>query len=295
VGFWGMLKATWSEFSNDDCPLMAAALAYYTAFSLPSILLIVLYVAGSVFGRAAVQGEIHNSIASMVGPGIATMVQGMVRSAAESTTGGLVATALGVLGLLFSATSTLSALQTAMNRAWEVKPDESSIKSMAWKRFLSFLLIVGAGILVLISLGATTAATGLAGAAGIAFPGWSMYVLEIAVSWFVFVLIFAVLFKVLPDARLRFRDMKTGAMVTATLFIAGKFAIGFYLSHSTGSNAFGAAGALALLLLWTYYSALIFLFGVEFTQVWARDHGRSIEPEPGAVKVIQEEKPPKAA
>jgi len=290
-----MLKTSWSEFSDDDCTLLAAALAYYTAFSLPSILLIVLYVAGSVFGRAAVQGEIHNSIASMVGPGIGTMVQGMVRSAAESATGGLVATALGVLGLLFSATTTLSALQTAMNRAWEVKPDESGIKSMAWKRFISFLLIVGAGILVLISVGATTAATGLAGAAGIAFPGWLMYVLEICVSWFVFMLIFAVLFKVLPDARLRFGDMTAGAMVTATLFIIGKFAIGFYLSHSTISNAFGAAGALALLLLWTYYSALIFLFGVEFTQVWARDHGRSIEPEPGAVKVIREEKPPKAA
>lgn len=295
MSFWRTIKATWSEFSADNCMMLAAALAYYTAFSLPSILLIVLFVAGSVFGHAAVQGEIQHSIASAVGPGVGTMVQGMLRSAAESTTGGAIATALGILGLLFSATSVLSALQTAMNRAWEVNRDDSSVKSMAWKRFVSFLLIVGAGLLVLISLAAVTAATGLAGAVGITFPGWLMYVLEIGVSWVVFTLIFAVLFKVLPDVRLRFKDMKAGAMLTATLFILGKFAIGLYLSHSTMANAFGAAGALALLLLWTYYSALIFLFGMEFTQVWAKDHGRSIEPQPGAVTVIQEERPPKAA
>lgn len=294
MSFWSMVKKTWSEFSEDDCPMMSAALAYYTAFSLPSILLIVLYVVGLVFGRQAVEGQIKTQVASVAGPGVASMVEGMIRSAAQSTTGGIIATALGVAGLLFAATNTFAGLQTAMNRAWDVRPD-SGFKSMAWKRIVSFMLIVGIGILILASLGASTAATGLAGAAGISFPGWLMYVLEIGISWAVFMMLFGVLFKTIPDARISWSDVKTGAMVTASLFIIGKFLIGLYLSHSTQANAYGAAGALALLLLWTYYSAFIFLFGTEFTQVWARQHGRSIQPERGAVKISDEERPRRAA
>jgi membrane protein len=295
MNWWNLIKRTWSEFSDDDCPTMAAALAYYTAFSLPSALLIILFVVGSVFGRAAVQGQLQSEIGSAVGPGVAAMVEGMVRSAARSTSGGTIATILGIAGLLYAATNVFAQLQTAMNRAWEVKPVDSGWKNMAIKRFTSFLLIVGVAILVLISLGTATAATGLAGAAGITFPGWLMYLLEIVVSWFVFMLLFGVVFKVLPDAQVYWRDVRAGAMVTATLFIIGKFLIGVYLSHATVASAYGAAGALALLLLWTYYSAMIFLFGVEITQVWARQHGRSIEPEKGAVKVREQDVPPRAA
>src|SRR5579883_412784 len=147
----------------------------------------------------------------------------------------------------------------------------------------------------LVSLVTATAATGLAGRAGIALPGWSMYALDIVISWFVFMVLFGVLFKILPDARIGWGDVKAGAMVTATLFILGKFLIGLYLSHSSAASAYGAAGALALLLLWTYYSAMIFLFGVELTQVWARQRGRTVEPEEGAVRLKEEEIPPRAA
>jgi membrane protein len=295
MNWWEFTKKTWSEFSEDDCPTMAAALAYYTAFSLPSILLIVLFVAGVAFSREAVAGQIQQRIGATVGPGVASMVQGMLRSAARSTTGGTIATIFGIAGLMYAATNVLAQLQTAMNRAWEVKPAESGWTSMAKKRFTSFLLIVGVAILVLVSLGAATAATGLAGAAGIAFPGWLMYVLEIGISWVIFGFLFGVLFKALPDATVEWQDVKIGAFVTASLFIVGKFLIGFYLSHSTQASAYGAAGALALLLLWTYYSAMIFLFGVELTQVWARQHGRRIEPEPGAVKVTQQDTPRRVA
>ena len=147
----------------------------------------------------------------------------------------------------------------------------------------------------MISLGTATAATGLAGAAGISIPPWLMYALDIVISWFVFMFLFGIVFKTLPDARIDWGDVKAGAIVTATLFIVGKFLIGLYLSHSTIASAYGAAGALALLLLWTYYSAMIFLFGVELTRVWARQHGRRIEPEEGAVHVEEGEIPPKAA
>jgi membrane protein len=285
MNWWRITKKVWSEFSDDDCPTMAAALAYYTVFSLPALLLIVLFVVGSVFGRAAAEGQIQQRIGSAVGSNVASMAQGMIRSAAQSATGGNIATVLGIAGLLYAATNVFAQLQTAMNRAWEVAPQESGLKIMALKRFTSFLLIVGVAGLVLISLGAATAATGLAGAVGISFPGWLLYLLDVGVSWFIFVLMFGVLFKVLPDAQIDWRDVRIGAIVTATLFIMGKFLIGFYLSHSTAASAFGAAGALALLLLWAYYSAMIFLFGVELTHVWTRDHGRSIEPVDGAVKM----------
>lgn len=264
---WTITKKTWSAFSEDDCPRMAAALAYYTAFSLPSVLLIVLFVAGSVLGRAATEGRIQQQIASVAGPDVGAMVQTMIRSAARSTTGGHIATILGIAGLIYAATNVFFELQTAINRAWEVKPDDSGLKSLVLKRITSFLLIVLVAALVLVSLGAVTAATGLAGVAGISFPGWLMYLLDIAGSWLVFALLFGVIFKVLPDVSLKWQDVKLGAMVTATLFIIGKFLIGLYLSHSTQASAYGAAGALALLLLWAYYSAMIFLFGVELTQV----------------------------
>lgn len=293
--WWRILKGTWSRFSDDDCSTMAAALAYYTAFSLPSILLIVLFVVGLVFGRAAVEGQIEQGITSAVGPDVAAMVQGMIRSAAQNLSGGKVATGLGIAGLLYAAGNSFAQLQTAMNRAWEVKPAESGWKNMALKRFTSFWLIIGVSILVLISLGTATAATGLAGAAGILIPAWLLYALDIVISWFVFMFLFGVVFKTLPDARIDWVDVKAGAIVTATLFIVGKFLIGLYLSHSTVASAYGAAGTLALLLLWTYYTALIFLFGVELTQVWTRHHGRPIEPEEGAVRVQEGEIPPKAA
>lgn len=291
---WEIVKKSWSDFSDDDCSTLSAALAYFTAFSLPSVLLIVLVIAGSVLGRAAVEGQIEGRIGSTVGPQVGTLVQGMVASAARSATGGVIATALGIAGLIYAATNVFGALQTAMNRAWDVKAEASGFKSMALKRIGSFFLIVGIALLILISLAAATAATGLAGHVGITFPGWLMYLAEIFVSWVLFLLLFGVLYKVLPDAEIQWKDVWVGAMVTSALFIVGKFLIALYMSHTTTASAYGAAGALALLLLWTYYCAMIFLFGMEFTQVWARAHGRAIEPHEGAVRVPTEE-PKKAA
>lgn len=281
---WEITKKTWSDFSEDGCPTMAAALAYYAVFSLPSILLVVLFIAGWLFGRAAVEGQIQTRIGSAVGPQAASLIQNMVRNSSITARGGIIALIFGIAGLVYSSTNVMAQLQTALDSAWEVRPQESGLKSMAWKRFTSFLLVVGVGLLLLISLGASAAVTGMARAAGISFPGWLMDLLEIVISWAVFLFLFGVLYKMLPDARVFWSDVKFGAMLTATFFIVGKFLIGLYLSHSGAASAYGAAGALALLLLWTYYSAMIFLFGAEWTQVWARQHGRTIEPSEGAVK-----------
>jgi len=274
---------------------MAAALAYYAAFSIPSILLIVLFLVGLVFGRAAVEGELQRQVSSVLGVPVAAMVQGMVRSVAEHANRGTLASILGIAGLLYAATNLFAELQSIMNRAWKVGPAGSGLKCLLLKRLSSFLLIVGVALLVLVSLGTAIAVTGLSGVVGISFPGWLMDAVEITASWLLFMLLFGVLFKALPDANIEWRDVKVGAMVTSTLFIVGKFLIGLYLSHSTAANPYGAAGALALLLLWVYYSAMIFLFGAELTHVWAQEHGRVIQPKRGAAILSKAGLPNRAA
>ncbi len=285
-----LIKKSFGEFSEDDGMTRAAALAYYTVFSLPSILLIVIYVAGVFFGRAAVRGQIQSQASSAFGSGVGSQLKAMIANAGH-TGGGTIATILGIAGLIFAATTTFAALQNALNHMWEVEPAESGLKSMAKKRILSFLLIIGIAILVLASLGATAVLSYLSGNAGLPFPATLVYIVEIGMSWLIFAFLFGAIFKVLPDVEISWKDVKAGAIITAALFVAGKFLIGLYLAHSGTASSFGAAGALALLLLWTYYSAIIFLFGAEFTQIWAREHGRSLPPEPGAVKIREERVP----
>jgi membrane protein len=216
----------------------------------------------------------------------------MVQKAAASTTGGIVAVILGIAGLWWAASNVTNQLQTALNRAWAVKPKEG-VTGILKKRFLSFLLIVGIGVLVLVTLAASAAATAFSRSLGL--PGGLVHVGEIVVTFFIFAFLFGVVYKVLPDAHIDWSDVRIGAVVTAVLFVIGKFLIGLYLGHTSAASGYGVAGSLALLLLWTYYSSMVFLLGAEFTQVWARRHGKTIEPDSNAVRVIEEERPPRAA
>ena len=268
-----------SEFLEDGGPTQAAALAFYTVFSLPSLLLIMIYVAGIFFGRAEAGSQIQNQAGRLLGGGIGSQFQGLATAAARTASSGGIATVFGIAGLLFAATSAFSQLQTALNRMWEVR-DRSGVRNILKKRFFSFLLIIGISILVLASLGAVTFLTYLGEHSGLPLPAGVTYAGQILVSWVVFALLFGTIFKVLPDAEVAWKDVKVGAMITAGLFVAGKFLIGYYLSRSSTASAYRAAGALAILLLWAYYSSMIFLFGAELTQVWARLHGRAIQPEP---------------
>ena len=288
-----ILKETWSEFSNHDSDTMAASLAYYTVFSLPAALLIVVKIAGSVLGERAVRGQLQAQIAATMGPQVGDQIGTMMQKAATSTTGGILAVILGIAGLLWAASNTTNQLQTGLNRAWAVKPKDEGITGMLKKRFLSFLLIAGVGILVLIALAASAAATAFSGSLGL--PGGLVQIGEIVVTFLIFAFLFGAIYKVLPDAQIDWSDVRIGALVTAGLFVAGKFLIGLYLGHTSIASGYGVAGSLALLLLWTYYSSMIFLLGAEFTQVWARQHGKQIEPEPKAVRVAEEEEPRPAA
>jgi membrane protein len=277
-----LCRQLFHDFSADDCASMAAALSYYAIFSLPSLLLILIYIVGLVYGQAAASGQIQSRLGQQMGPQVATEIQTMVNGVAQNRGTGLMATAFGIAGLLFSAISVVMQLQLCLNRAWRVAPSASGLRSFIMKRVNSGLLIAGVGILMMVSL----AGASLLAAISRSIPfAAAAYISENIISLLVFTALFAVVLKVLPDAQIHWKDVWLGAVVIAILFEVGKFLIGLYLGHTGKGSTYGAAGSLALILLWTYYSALVFLFGVEFTQVWATQHGREVEPKQGAVRL----------
>jgi membrane protein len=278
------LQHVFRDFARDECPSMAAALAYGTLFSLPSLLLIIIYIAGLVLGPQAASGQIEAKLSGAMGPQAAAQIQTMVGNVAHNRTGGLIATALGLVGLILSATSVLLQLQQCLNKAWKVKTIGSGIKNFAMKRIRSTLLLAGAGILAMVSIAASSAISALAKI--LPFPT-TVHVGEIVTSLAMFALVFAAILKSVPDVQLGWSDVWVGGVFIAALFVIGKFLIAIYLAHAGKASMYGAAGSLALILLWTYYSALIFLLGVEFTQVWVRRNGREVSPKAGAVRLEQ--------
>lgn len=290
---WTILKKTYGEFQQDDCLQMAAALAYYTIFSLPPLLVIIITIAGLQLGEEAVQGKVEQEIEQMIGAEAAEQVQTMISSASQSLSeeGTFWTGILGIGALLFGATGAFAQLQKALNRAWSVQPDRSGILNFLLKRALSFGMIVTTGFLLLVSLTLSTLLTALGSELQSWIPGFPLSltkVLDAALSLTVITALFAAIFRILPDARIGWRDVFTGAAATALLFVAGKTLIGFYLGQSDPGSMFGAAGSLALVLLWIYLSAVLLLLGAEFTQVWARRHGKAIRPASGAVSVVRE-------
>jgi membrane protein len=276
------LQHVFRDFSDDECASMAAALAYATLFSLPSLLLIVIFIAGLVLGPQAASGQIQARLSSAMGPQAAAQIQTMVSSVAQNRTGGLFATALGIIGLIISATGVLLQLQQCLNKAWKVKVVGSGVRNFALKRLRSGLLLVGAGFLAMVSVAASSAISALAKM--LPYAG-AAHMAETAMSLAMFAVIFAAILKVLPDVQLLWSDVWVGGVFIAVLFVVGKFLIAIYLAHAGKASAYGAAGSLALILMWTYYSALILLLGVELTQVWVRRDGRDIPPRQGAVRL----------
>lgn len=290
------MKHTFQEFSEDECMNMAAALAYYTVFSLPPLLLLVITIAGLVVNPVQVQQMIQSQVGGMIGPQAAGEINTMVSAANEQVRahGGAIGLIIGIGALLFGATGAFAQLQYALNKAWEVQPDPeaSSWKDFIVKRFFSLGMILAVAFLLLVSLTISAVLSALGEQIGRMMPGGFSDVLlqaiNFAISFGVITVMFAAIFKVLPDAIIRWRDVWVAAVVTALLFTIGKFAIGLYLGQSNPGSAFGAAGSLVLILVWIYYSSLIVLFGAEFAQVWAQRKGTEIMPEKGAVRVIKE-------
>lgn len=290
------LKRTYQEFMDDDCPSMAAALAYYTVFSLPGLLVIVIAVAGFIFGQQAVQTAIQQQVAGLMGQGAAEQMNTMAQHASQRTSAGLMGTVMGFIVLLAGATGAFSQLQASLNKAWEVKPDPNAggIWAFISKRILSFGMILGVAFLLLVSLAISAVLSAMGGMLSSWLPGLGepvLWAINAGVSFAVVTALFATIFKVLPDTEVRWRDVLVGAVLTAALFVIGKFALGFYLGQSDPAGGYGAAGSIILILLWTYYASMIVLIGAEFTQVWAEERGSGMRPEPGAVRVEHKEVP----
>ena len=289
-----LLKDTFKGFSEDDAPTMAAALSYYTVFSLPPLLVLLLTLLGAVLDPQDIQGTIEAQMREAMGAQGANQVHTILANADRPGTGGTVATILSVVALLLGATGVFGQLQAALNKAWGVAPDpaKGGIKSMLAKRVFGIGMVLGLAFILLVSLVVSAMLSAFGEELGRFLPsGLSAPVLQainFVGSLAVIAVLFGAIFKVLPDAEIAWRDVAVGAVVTALLFVAGKFALGLYLGRSNPGEAFGAAGALALMLVWIYYSSMIVLLGAEFTQAWAERRGSGIVPEKGAVRVIRE-------
>ena len=277
---WDIAKRAALAWWYDNVSRLGASLSYYTLFSLAPMLVIAIAIAGFVFGAEAARGEIVSQIQGLVGREGARAVQAMLQGAAKRSSG-IVATIVGLVTLVVGATGVFLELQTALNGIWRVKPKPSAgIMDVLRQRLISFGLVVGVGFLLLVSLLVSAALAALGKFLGSYMPGYAVLgqALNVLLSLAVITLLFAMIYKVLPDVELAWRDVWVGGLVTAGLFSIGKLVIGLYLGTSSTTSTYGAAASVIVLLLWVYYSSQIVLLGAEFTRAYVDRCGRRPPP-----------------
>lgn len=289
---WAITRETFSSFFSRDPMNFSASIAFYTIFSLPAVLIIVLVVAGSVFGEKAVSGELSYRIEELIGPDSAEQVQKIIRNAAvaESDT---TATIVGIAILCFSATTVFISLQNGLNSIWSVKakPSRGWIKYIV-DRVLSLGMVISLGFLLLVSLLLEASIEILSDYLTSVLPAATFYLIRVfnmILSILLTSVVFALIFKFLPDAVICWRDVWVGALITTVLFMLGRVLIRIYLSNSDYDQTYEAAGSLVAILLWVYYSSVIVLLGAQFAQVYAKRHGETIVPCKNAVMVVEQE------
>ena len=284
-----LLKEAYRDWSEDKASRLAAALAYYTAFSVAPLLLITIAVAGLAFGREAAQGRIVGQLQGLMGPAAGAVETALAN--AQDPGAGALSAIIGLATLIWSASNLFGQLQESLNTIWEVAPDPNAgIVATLKRRFLSMTMVLGVGFVLLVSL-VVTAGVAVAGSFfSSVLPGGAVLwqVVNFGLSFAVTTLLFAAIYKVLPDVTVAWNDVWIGSAVTALLFTVGKLLIGLYLGHASVGSTFGAAGSLLVFLVWVYYSAQILFFGAEFTQVYARRYGSRIVPAEGAVALTEE-------
>ena len=281
--FWGLFKETFSKWSDDKVPRLGAALAYYTVFSIVPLLIIVIAIVGLVSGEEAAHTYIMAQVQNLMGTQSAKALEEMLQTANKPSYG-FSATLIALVTLLVGASGVFAQLQDALNSIWKVEPKSGhGIVGLIKDRFLSFLAVLGTGFLLLVSL----VLSAVLSAAGKFFGGWLpapeavLQALNLVVSFAVITVLFAMMFKFLPDARIDWNDVWIGAALTSSLFTIGKSLIGLYLGKADIGSAFGAAGSFVIVLVWVYYSSQILLFGAEFTAVYADRYGSRIIPSAG--------------
>lgn len=274
---WRLLKHAARKWNDDAVPRYAAALSYYTFFSLAPLLTITIAVAGIFFGRDAAEGRIYDELRGFIGPDSASAVEAIVEGAWKPGKD-LLAMGIGILTLLIGATGVLNELKSALDRIWGVRgPRDIKLILLDQTRLLGFLLGIGFLLVVSLILSASIVALGRLYGAWLPWPEPVLHALELALEWSLIIFVFAAIFKWLPDAKIAWKDVWTGATFTSFLFLAGKFLLGLYLGLSGITSVYGAAGSLVVILLWVYYSALIFYFGAEFTKVYADTFGSHVK------------------
>jgi membrane protein len=273
--YFDLFRQTFQEFGEDKAQRLGAALAYYTIFSIAPLLLIAIAIAGVVFGREAAQHQLSAQLSGVLGKSAAEALDGMVAAAAKPKSG-TVATLVGIVTLLFGAAGVFGQLKDALNTIWNVEPKKAAgIIGFVRERFLSLAMVLGVGFLLLVTLVFDTAITAMGTYLGTRFPGGTALLqgLQLVISLGLVTLLFAAIFRFLPDTKIEWRDVWLGAAFTAVLFVLGKFGLALYIAKGAVGSAYGAAGSLVIILVWVYWSAQILFFGAEFTQVYARAHG----------------------
>jgi membrane protein len=286
--FWTMLKDTFKGIGKDNVLKLSASLAYYTIFSLGPMMIVVLFLADTFWGREAIQGRLHAQIQGLVGNRAALQIQEVIKNATIDSSNTFT-TLIGFITLFIGASTVFAEIQESINMIWKlrVKPKRGLIKFIL-TRLLSFSLVVGLGFLLLVSLLINALMEGFMERLQQLFPDATVavfYVLNLALTFLIIWFLFGIIYKVLPDAKIRWKDVMAGALFTALLFMAGKFLITFYIGRSDVGSAYGTAGSLVVLLLWIYFSSIILYIGAEFTKFYAIRFGSEIKPNEYAVAV----------
>lgn len=274
--YYRLIRNSVIAWQSDYASSLGAAIAFYTAFSIAPLMIILIAVAGAVWGEDAVRGELMQQLGGLIGSDAAAGIQALIRDA-DRPNQGLTATLASAAVLIWSSTRVFAELQSALDRIWEV-PKAARMQGI-WRtlrtRLLSFGLVLGLAFLLLVSLVISTGLAALGQWAGGYFPGMEavLQLLNAVITFGVTTVLFAMIFKFMPQAAIAWRDVWTGALVTAMLFEIGKLLIGLYVGKSASVSVLAAAGSLIILLIWVYYAALVFLLGAEFTWIYARDHG----------------------
>ncbi|MFB2875663.1 YihY/virulence factor BrkB family protein [Floridanema aerugineum] len=289
---WQLLKQTFDEWNEDKASRLAAALAYYTIFSIAPLLVIVIAIAGLVFGEEAARGEIVAQIQGLVGRSGAEVIETAIQNANQPATGSI-ASIISIGALLFGAIGVFAQLQDALNTIWEVQPKPGRpVKGFVRRNVLSFTMVLGIGFLLLVSLIISATLSAISSYFSHLVPGFDVLwqVVNFLISFGITSFLFAMIFKFLPNVQITWGDVWIGAIITSLLFSIGRFLLGWYLGKGSFGSTYGAAGSLIIILAWVYYAAQILFFGAEFTQVYARSFGSQIMPDEDAVSLTRDDR-----
>ena len=289
LNVWSYTKEIYAEWTADNCFQLAAALSYYTLFSIAPMLIIVISVAGYFFGEEAISGEIQRQLGALIGKDGATAVSKMIQSAYIDAGKGLLPTIIGIGTLFLSATLAFTALQDSLNKIWKVKlKPQSGIMTVVINRVLSFAMVVGIGFLLLVSMVINSLLSALSGYIERLLEDYSIYLIEaiyLTISLGVITLLFAMIFKFLPDVKIQWRNVWIGALLTTVLFSIGRYLISWQIGNSDLTNTYGAAASIVAIILWINYSSLILFIGAEFIYVYVKRKGEIIKPDSHAEKI----------